>query len=72
MELQLKDRIAFVTGASRGIGYAIAEALAKEGVHLRCSDATKHYAPNWPISYAIAIKGFALSPLNSISNIRKQ
>lgn len=34
MELQLKDRIAFVTGASRGIGYAIAEALAKEGVHL--------------------------------------
>ena len=34
MELGLRDRIAFVTGASRGIGLAIAEALAREGVHL--------------------------------------
>lgn len=34
MELGLKGRIAFVTGASRGIGLAIAEALAREGVHL--------------------------------------
>ena len=34
MELGLKDRIAFVTGARRGIGLAIAEGLAREGVHL--------------------------------------
>ena len=34
MDLNLKDRNAFVTGASRGIGYAIAEAFAREGVHL--------------------------------------
>ena len=34
MDLDLKDRIAFVTGASRGIGRAIALALAAEGVHL--------------------------------------
>lgn len=34
MELGLKDRIAFVTGASGGIGRAVAAALAREGVHL--------------------------------------
>ena len=34
MDLNLSGRIAFVTGASRGIGRAIALALAAEGVHL--------------------------------------
>jgi 3-oxoacyl-[acyl-carrier protein] reductase len=34
MDLKLKGRTAFVTGASRGIGKAIAVALAAEGVHL--------------------------------------
>ncbi len=31
MDLQLKDRVAFVTGASRGIGAATASILAEEG-----------------------------------------
>ncbi|GER02920.1 hypothetical protein JCM17846_06020 [Iodidimonas nitroreducens] len=30
----LKDRIAVVTGASRGIGYAVAKALAAQGAHI--------------------------------------
>jgi NAD(P)-dependent dehydrogenase (short-subunit alcohol dehydrogenase family) len=34
MSLPLASRIALVTGASRGIGYAIARALAKAGAHV--------------------------------------
>jgi 3-oxoacyl-[acyl-carrier protein] reductase len=34
MELNLKDRVAFITGANRGIGAGIAQAFAVEGIHL--------------------------------------
>jgi NADP-dependent 3-hydroxy acid dehydrogenase YdfG len=34
MELGLRDKVAAITGASAGIGLAIAEGLTAEGVHL--------------------------------------
>ena len=34
MELNIEGKTALVTGASKGIGYGIAENLAKEGVNL--------------------------------------
>ena len=35
MDLKLKDKIAIVGGASQGIGFGIARALAAEGVKAR-------------------------------------
>jgi NAD(P)-dependent dehydrogenase (short-subunit alcohol dehydrogenase family) len=34
MDLQLKDKLALVTGSTAGIGFAIADALAKEGARV--------------------------------------
>ncbi|WP_461367981.1 SDR family NAD(P)-dependent oxidoreductase, partial [Candidatus Darwinibacter acetoxidans] len=34
MDLNLKGKFAVITGGSKGIGYAVAEGLAREGVNL--------------------------------------
>lgn len=34
MDMQLSNKVAVITGASQGIGFAVAHALAREGVHV--------------------------------------
>ena len=34
MDLELKDKVAVITGGSEGIGFAVAEGLALEGAHV--------------------------------------
>ena len=43
MDKQLKGRVSIVTGAARGIGRAIAEALAREGSDLALCDVKEEW-----------------------------
>lgn len=46
MTLDLQDRVALITGASRGIGYAIAKALQEHGAVWCCSPVMRmHSSP---------------------------
>jgi NAD(P)-dependent dehydrogenase (short-subunit alcohol dehydrogenase family) len=53
MELRLAGKTAVVTGASRGIGLAVTEALAKEGV--RVVGAARTLSPELKDSAAVAV-----------------
>ena len=42
MELDLKDKVAVVTGASKGIGLTVVKVLGREGVRVVAGSRTQH------------------------------
>ncbi len=46
MDLGISGRVAFVTGAGRGIGQEICTTLAAEGVHIAVNDLFQERAPS--------------------------
>jgi 3-oxoacyl-[acyl-carrier protein] reductase len=61
MDLQLEGKGFLVLGASRGLGRAVAEALAGEGAHVLLGPARRRRSPAWPPSSASAPPGSPLT-----------
>ncbi len=61
MDMELKDKIAVITGGSVGIGLAVAEALAKEGVNLvlvaRDAERVRRVAAELTSKYGVMARG---------------
>jgi len=67
MDLNLKGRVAFITGANRGIGAGIAKAFASEGIHLglfarnvqQCEDVAKQIRASADVRISVQRIDFA-------------
>ena len=62
--MQLKDKVALITGAGRGIGQAIALSFAKEGAKLVISDLKTEFLTE---TETLAKQAGCTSPLNQIN-----
>ena len=58
---ELKDKVAFITGAAHGQGRAVALALAKEGVHIIAFDIAK----------AMKYPGYSMGTSNDLQLLQK-
>lgn len=59
---ELKDKVAFITGAAHGQGRAVALALAKEGVHIIAFDIAK----------AMKYPGYSMGTSNDLQSLQKE
>lgn len=66
--LQLKERVALVTGGSKGIGAAIAKELATAGAKVVVNYATDQYAANVVVEEIIDADGRAMAIRGDVSN----
>jgi len=62
MQDDLKNKVAFITGAAHGQGRATALALAKEGVHIVAFDIAKQ----------LKYPGYTLGSINELESLKKQ
>jgi len=62
MQDDLKNKVAFITGAAHGQGRAAALALAKEGVHIVAFDIAKQ----------LKYPGYTLGSINELESLKKQ
>lgn len=62
MNTDLKDKVAFITGAAHGQGRATAVALAKEGVHIIAFD----------IARQLSYPGYGLGSEDDLSSLKKE
>jgi len=64
MDLNLRGKTAVITGASKGIGFAVSNALAEEGCDLhivsRSSEAIEKAATDIQSKYAVKVAAHAL------------
>ena len=71
MDLNLKNKIALITGSSVGIGKAVAEQFAKEGVDLIMCSRNKNniekVANELQTKYSIKAKGLSIDLTNKKS-----
>src|SRR4028118_1617805 len=69
MDLEMKDKVAAITGGSVGIGLAIARGLAAEGVHValcaRDEERVMHAAQQIATDYGVRAIGVAADVSNA-------
>ena len=73
MDLKLTGKVFMVAASSKGLGFAIAEALAREGAHVsmgsRTEEAITQAAAQLSSSYGVRTHGYVLDASSASSTV---